>query len=62
MIPPLDTVSAPGDLLELSVTFPAPQDSTVLTAGRLVRLVIPVSFISALSLSVSVQNGLFGMS
>ena len=46
VIPSLASVSAPGDLLELNVTSPALQDSTVLTASRLVRLVIPVSFIT----------------
>ena len=39
----LDSASVPGDLLDLNVTFPALQDSTVLTVGRLVRLVIQVS-------------------
>ena len=47
VIPRLDSASVTWDLLGLNVTFPALQDSTVLTAGR---PVLPVTQVRNISL------------
>ena len=47
VIPTLDSASVTWDLLGLNVTFPALQDSTVLTAGR---PVLPVTQVRNISL------------